>query len=236
VLFVPGLAVLLWLAARRRERSVRRQLAAPVVLVAVAAGVMAPWVIFNLSRFERPVTLTTNDGTTLLGSYCDQTFSGDTKGGWSLSCVVDDPDYRNDEEPSVRSARQRTLARAYASDHVSQIPGVVLARLARSADLYGLGNLVHQDVGEERYRWASWAGIVSWWLLAPLAILGVRDLPRRARPLFALPAVMVLVVSAVFYGAHRIRSPLEPVVVVLSAVAIASLLGRRSSAESTEPS
>jgi 4-amino-4-deoxy-L-arabinose transferase-like glycosyltransferase len=236
VLFVPTIALLLWIRARPQEQSVARRLVTPGMLVGVALLVMAPWLVFNLVRFERPVTLTTNDGTTLLGSYCDETFSGDTKGGWSLGCVVNDPEYRSDEEPSVRSSRQRTLARAYASDHIREIPGVVLARLARSADLYALDDLVHQDVGEERYRWASWAGIVSWWLLAPLAIVGVRGLPRRVRPVFAVPAVMVIVVSAVFYGAHRIRSPLEPVVVVLSAVAIASLLGRRSSAESTEPS
>jgi len=237
VLFVPGLALLLWRASRRDAeedaRHAARLVVGPALLIGTAVLVMAPWVIFNLARFERPVTLTTNDGTTLLGSYCDETFSGDHKGGWSLSCVVNDPLYRVDEEPSVRSARQRTLAREYATDHLGELPGVVVARLARSLDLYDLGNLVHQDVGEERYRWAAWAGIVSWWALAPLAVIGFLRSPWRFRPLLALPAVTVTLVTAVFYGAHRIRSPLEPVVVVLAAISIVSLCERRRAKVST---
>ncbi len=35
-----------------------------------------------------------------------------------------------------------------------------------------------------------------------------------------MPAVTVFVVAAVFYGGHRIRSTLEPAVVVCAAVAI----------------
>jgi hypothetical protein len=195
----------------------------PALIVAGALVVMAPWVTFNVARFERPVTLTTNDGTTLLGAYCDETFSGPYRGGWSLGCVVNDPLYRVDEEPSVRSARQRSLARDYAMDHLRELPAVVVARVARTLDLYDLGNLVHQDVGEERYRWASWAGIVSWWVLAPLAVIGFVRLRRGWRALFALPCIAVAVVTVVFYGAHRIRSSMEPVVVVLAAVALVAI-------------
>lgn len=231
VLFAPGVAVLLWIAARRRDTSGPRQLLHSAVVLGVAGLVLLPWVVFNMSRFEEPVTLTTNDGTTLLGSYCDETFSGPHRGGWSLSCVVNDPAYRTDEEPSVRSARQRTLARQYAREHLSEIPLVVVARIGRTLDLYGLGNLVHQDVGEERPRWASWAGIVCWWILAPLAVAGFLRLGRRLRALFALPAAMVAIVTMVFYGAHRIRSPLEPVVVVLAAVAIVAFADRSRRAQ-----
>ena len=222
VLFVPGLALLLWLADRRSPRALVR----PGVLVAAAAVVMLPWVAFNVSRFEKFVTLTTNDGTTLLGAYCDETFSGPHKGGWSISCVVNDPQYRVDEEPSVRSARQRSLARQYATDHLGELPGVMAARLARTADLYDLGNLVHQDVGEERFRWASWAGIVSWWALAAVGVVGMRRVERTARRLFLLPCAMVVLVTVVFYGAHRIRSPLEPVVVVCAAIGGVALFDR----------
>jgi hypothetical protein len=38
--------------------------------------------------------------------------------------------------------------------------------------------------------------------------------------LFVLPAVTVFAVAAVFYGGHRIRSTLEPVVVLCAAVAL----------------
>jgi hypothetical protein len=198
-LLVPGLAALMWFVGpppirsgeppmSRTEVGVvtwRDRLVRPAVIVAVAALVALPWVTFNLSRFERPVTLTTNDGTTLLGSYCDGSFEGPNMGGWSLLCVVNDPEYSVDEEPSVRSERQRSMAVTYARAHVRRLPLVMLARVGRSLDLYGLDSLVAQDVGEERYRWASWTGIVAWWFLAVGAVFGLRRLDSRTRGLVA---------------------------------------------------
>ncbi len=235
------LAVTVWRAADGDRRARAREALTPMVLLgAVAAATVAPWVAFNMARFEEPVTLTTNDGTTLLGSYCDTTFSGPEMGGWSIFCVTDDPEYSMDEEPSVRSARQRDLALQYARDHLDELPKVVAARIARTLDLYGLDSLVAQDVGEERYRWASWAGIAMWWLVAPAAIAGavVSARASRTRPsrstrwvpgwaptvrwpllLLACPVLSVTVTTVLFYGAHRIRSSMEPTVVVLAAVA-----------------
>lgn len=218
-LVAVGLVVLAFVSPAARWSA---RVVGAVAVAAGAAVTIAPWVVFNLARFERPVTLTTNDGTTLLGSSCDETFSGPELGGWSLACVVADPDYAMDEEPSVRSARQRSLAIDYLRAHADELPKVVTARLARTLDLYGLDSLVAQDVGEERYRWASWAGIVSWWALAPLALLGVRAVSVRRRMLLALPVVSVVVTSVTFYGAHRIRSSLEPVVVVLAAITVSA--------------
>ena len=101
-----------------------RSLLIPLIVGVSSLVTVAPWVVFNLTRFEETVTLTTNDGTTLLGSYCDASFSGPNIGGWSLLCVVADPDYAMDEEPSVRSARQRDLAIDYAKEHVGDLPKV----------------------------------------------------------------------------------------------------------------
>lgn len=235
VLLAPGAALVLLLVDRgghrtddgADRRAGRAELRRPAVLLVVAAIVVAPWVAFNLARFERPVTLSTNDGTTLLGTYCDRTFSGSQKGGWSLFCVTeDDPSYSADEEPSVRSARQRSLAIAYARGHLSELPGVVAARLGRTFDLYGLRSLVDQDVGEERSRWASRTGILAWWMLAVVALFGFRRVRRRDRQILLLPVVAVLVTTIVFYGGHRIRSSMEPTVVVFAAVALAAWVKR----------
>jgi peptidoglycan/LPS O-acetylase OafA/YrhL len=51
----------------------------------------------------------------------------------------------------------------------------------------------------------------------------LRATPSRLAALFALPCVAVAVVTVVFYGAHRIRSSMEPVVVVLAAVALVAI-------------
>lgn len=223
---------------RDRPTSARlgRSLLIPLTVGVASLVTVAPWVVFNLARFEQTVTLTTNDGTTLLGSYCDASFAGPNIGGWSLLCVVADPDYAMDEEPSVRSARQRDLAIDYAKEHLGELPKVVAARIGRTLDLYGLDSLVAQDVGEERYRWASWAGIVMWWWLAVAAIIGGVVLRRRSAPatwplwLLLCPVASVTITTVVFYGGHRIRSSMEPTVIVLAALAIVTFADRRRDA------
>jgi hypothetical protein len=57
---------------------------------------------------------------------------------------------------------------------------------------------------------------------APVVVVGLRRIDRVSRRLLLVPVVTVLVTTVLFYGAHRIRSPLEPTVVVGAAVAIAA--------------
>ena len=236
VLLAPLLAA--WVAVSRRVPRVhhepggrtRPDWRVALVALAVAAAVVSPWVVFNLTRFERPVFLTTNDGTTLLGANCDDAYHGAGVGGWSLICVASDPDYAMDEEPSVRSARQRSLAVHYVRSHLGEVPRVVAARIARTMDLYGWSDLVFQDVGEERPRWAAWAGIGMFWVLAAAAVAGVRRCSRRVRWLLAAPVAVTVATTVLFYGGHRIRSTAEPVVVILAAVSVAALWPRRSGA------
>jgi hypothetical protein len=221
-LFVPMLAVLIMVPRPTADArsSTRQRMAGAGVLVATAVAVTMPWVVPNLVRFERPALLSTNDGTTLLGSYCDASFFGPNKGGWTIECVFEHPTYDIDVDATVRGPRQREAAFDYARDHLGDLPKVVAARVLRTVDLYGIDTLLESDVGDERPRWAAWAGIVSWWVLAPIAIAGWFLLPGRSRWLFVLPAVTVFAVAAAFYGGHRIRSTLEPVVVLCAAVAL----------------
>jgi hypothetical protein len=192
-------------------------------MVSTAIAVLVPWVVPNLVRFERPVLLSTSDGTTLLGSYCDASFFGPNKGGWAIECVSEHPTSDPEIDAAVRNPRRRDAALDYATDHVGDLPKVVTARVLRTADLYGIDTLLESDVGDERPRWAAWTGIASWWVLAPLAIGGWFLLPRRSRWLFILPPVIVFAVASVFYGGHRIRSTLEPVVVLCAAVTLVAV-------------
>jgi hypothetical protein len=220
--FVPFLALFVVVPGSPGDvpASIRHRLAGAGVLVATVVAVLLPWVVPNLVRFERPALLSTNDGTTLLGSYCDASFFGPNKGGWTIECVFEHPTYDTDVDATVRGPRQRDAALEYAKDHLGDLPKVVAARVLRTVDLYGIDTLLESDVGDERPRWAAWTGIVSWWVLAPLAIAGWFLLPRRSRWLFVVPAATVFAAAAVFYGGHRIRSTLEPVVVVCAAVAL----------------
>jgi hypothetical protein len=200
-----------------------------VVVLAAAGVTVSPWVVYNLSQFERPVLLSTNDGTTLLGANCDLTFYGDI-GGWDIRCLAPVP---TDDvvDASIRSAQRRDVAIDYVQDHLTRVPVVVMARVGRSLDVYGLSSLAALDRGEEKAGWAVWAGIGCWWILAVAAVAGWRLLGRDAetahsRWWFAVPVLAVLVTTVLFYGAHRIRAPAEPAVVVLAAVGLIGGWGR----------
>jgi hypothetical protein len=220
-LFAIGFAGLAWWRATGHPR----RALLPVLVVLASALTMAPWIVYNLARFSEPVLLSTNDGTTLLGANCDQTYYEDI-GGWDIRCL--DPSAEG-VDASVRSRQRRSAAVDYASDHVGRLPVVAAARLGRILDVYGLGNLVALDRGEEKAAWSAWAGIVMWWLLAASAVAGWVVLARRrvvARWWLVVPVASVLITTILFYGAHRIRAPAEPVVVLLAAVSLVALWER----------
>jgi hypothetical protein len=227
ILLAPLLTIVVWRS--RRDAADGNRTRTVALLWAATLLVLAPWVVANLVRFERPVLLTTNDGTTLLGANCQDAYYGSDIGGWSLFCVVEERSPLG-EDPGVRSARHRRLAISYAGDHVQRLPLIAAARLGRGLDIVGIDNQVSGDVGEERYRWASWSGVVSWWVMAVLAALGVRRVAAPARWVLLTPVGSVLLTTVLFYGAHRIRSPMEPVVVVFAAVALVSMFGAREPA------
>ena len=191
-----------------------------VVLLATTVTVL-PWIVYNSSRFNTTVLMSTNDGNTLLGANCPATYGGQSLGGWVFACI-EEPTTPVGENSAERSVRRRHEAISYARAHESRIPLVVAARVLRAADVYGLPDLVRGDQGEERPAWAIWAGIASWWLLAPLAAIGLWRTRRGLRYVLLVPVVGVIAVTVVFYGSHRLRAPLEPVVVIAAAMTIAN--------------
>lgn len=229
-LVAAGFAILSLVAARRRGRPVWPAFA----VVAGTVATLTPWMIHNAVRFDERVLLTTNDGNTLLGANCDVTFYDDV-GGWDVRCLgpLDEGGLGHepgDPDPSEVAAVRREQAIEYVRDHLGRVPVVVAARLGRALDVYGLGSLLHLDTGEEKDCAAVWAGIVCWWLLAAAAVVGWRESARRhvgARWWLLVPVLAVAVTTVVFYGAHRIRAPAEPSVVLLAALGVVGFLERR---------
>lgn len=197
------------------------------MVVAATLLTIAPWVVFNLVRFDQPVLLTTNDGTTLLGAYCDATFDGPYRAGWYIGCVVDDPSYVI-AEPSVRSAAQRRAAVAYARDNIERLPVIIGLRIGRMLDLYALADMEGNDIREERPRLGIRAGVVMFWALVLASVAGIGRIRPVDRWVLVLPLITTTFVAVVFYGAHRLRVPLEPVIVVTAAVGVVTLAERWS--------
>jgi 4-amino-4-deoxy-L-arabinose transferase-like glycosyltransferase len=215
LLFAPLLALV-----GVRSRGLGRWLKTGALVLVATTITVLPWVVYNTSRFDTPVLMSTNEGSVWLGANCTDAYSGKALGGWSIFCLIED-NPPADESTAERSDRRRRIAFDYIDAHRSRLPVVIGARVLRAIDLYGFDDLLNNDQGEERPGWGVWAGIVCWWALAPLAAIGVWRLRRGVRYVIAVPAITVLMITVVFYGAHRLRAPLEPVVVIGAAAFLA---------------
>jgi 4-amino-4-deoxy-L-arabinose transferase-like glycosyltransferase len=210
ILLVPGLLVPAVLAARRLP--VRRRLGLLAVGLLATAVVLAPWVGRNLATFKDPTYLSTGNGLALLGANCPLTYSGPSLGSWALGCVVG--------------------VSGRAEHHVDRLPVVVLARVGRLWDFYEPIQMAQVDANEGRPEEPALAGLGLYYALLPLGVAGIVILRRRRVRVWYLlvPAGVLTVVSAVFYGLVRFRAPFEVCLVVLAApplVLAAQALGRR---------
>jgi 4-amino-4-deoxy-L-arabinose transferase-like glycosyltransferase len=214
----------------------------------VAAGLAAlipigPWVTFNMARFDRPVFLSTGLEPTLVGANCDRTYYTDLIGYFSPDCTegVFRTPRNGGPDQSVRNDRLRRIAREYVWDHKARAPVVVLVRWGRITGLYRPAQQLKLDeVIEGRERWTALAALLSFYVVAALAITGGVILRRRRVKVFPLivPVVIVLFAVALALGSNRYRASAEPALVVLAAVAIntgvSALQRRRSRAPVTD--
>jgi hypothetical protein len=140
-------------------------------------------------------------------------------------------------DESVEALRDRNLATDYIRAHKGRWPVVVLARFGRLLGVYTPDLIARYNAGEGRPEWASYLGLVSFLVLVPFAVAGglwLRHRRRRVWPLL-VPVWVVVLSVAVFYGSPRFRVPAEPTVVVLAAVGISALVGRRWPQVAPEP-
>ncbi|CAN5265635.1 hypothetical protein BH18ACT4_BH18ACT4_14240 [soil metagenome] len=195
--------------------------------VGAVAVLLAPWVLRNLAVFERPVLVSTNDGTTLGSANCGATYGGDLLGFWNFGCL----DFPAREDESVARDHWRDRGLSYARDHLGRLPVVAAARVGRVWSLYRPLQMVRFDTIEGRDTRVSKAALAGFYVMVPAAVTGSLALRRRAVPVFPLAAMFVLVTvtAAAFYGITRFRITAEVPLVVLAATGAveATRRGRR---------
>ncbi len=235
VLLIPLLVVPLAVLAPGPTRRARGM--AVGVAVVSAAVVMAPWLAFNLTRFEKPELLSTQFGALLASTNCDLVWKGETKSYYSVVCA---DDVRKRElapgaDESEQDAAYRRAGLDYISNHLGDLPGVVAARLGAIVGLYQPETQINLDSAiEGRERSLARIGLYSFQGLALLAIVGAVVLRRRrAGLLFPLvvPVFIVLGTVATGYASTRFRTPAEVVVCVLAAVVFDAALSAVSRTE-----
>jgi hypothetical protein len=178
------------------------------------------------------VLFSTNDGLTLCGANSPGAYHGVGTGLWDPSaCERSDPVVEQEDAGAV-SNRLRRQGLEYVSDHLDRVPAVAVTRVARVWSLYAPGYMAEYNAGEGREEWASWLGFVSFWVMVPFAVGGGVVLRRRRVTLTPLVAqfVMVSVTALAVYGLVRFRVPAEVALVVLAAVGVDALVGRRAAA------
>jgi 4-amino-4-deoxy-L-arabinose transferase-like glycosyltransferase len=215
----------------RQDKPVFERVRRAGIATLVAALVIAPWAIYNLQRFEKPVFISTAQDTTLGGANCDAVYHGARIGAWAGECFQDILDEGLEESVAASAIRSRTTH--YVRHHLDRTPLVALARLGRTWDVFKPADNVTLGELQRRPRAWSWTALAAYAALAVLALGGGYVL-RRDRALLVLLSMPVLVsiTGVLFWGNPRFRRPAEIVIVVLAAVAIDALMARRTTAVS----
>lgn len=204
----------------------RRAKPALAMLVACVL-VLAPWTIRNSSAFGGFTLISHNDSTVLAGANCPATYHGTDLGAWRFDCISP----RTTLREGAQAAIWRREGIAYARHHAGRLPVLVPVRILRTWDLWQPRRQL--DFAEGRAKWAEAAGVISYFVLLPLAIAGALVLWRRSRggaAILLAPALLVTLSSAIGYGNPRFRHAFEMSIVVLAALALDALVRRRSRA------
>lgn len=226
VLLIPLL--FLPLVLRTRTVDLRQRMKWIGVGAVAAAIVMGPWIVFNVTRFDKPVLLSDNLGYTMLTASCDNTYYGDSVGYWDYACAA--PTYDRIDAPrndrSLNEIEFRKAAFDYIGEHKGRFAVVTLVRWARYAGIWDLTHSfdqVHKDIAVEgRESWIAWSGAIGFLIMAPLGIYGAIMMWKRKITLIPVVAPFVAIFFAVtmtFYM-NRYRASAEAIVCLMAAVGI----------------
>ena len=209
VLVLPLVVLALDLAARERAKLL-------AVSWLVGALVIAPWIVFNLTRFEEPTFMTSGTGSALSAASCDEAYYGKNI-GYYASCFQG-PWIKGDE--SERDVEPRRQAIDYTTDHLDRLPLVAAARVGRLWGFFKPGQTTAYDWWlEGRGRTASWLGLFSYYVVVGFAIAGLVLMRRRRVAILPLVAVIAVatLAAAMTFGVIRYRAPAEVALVLAAA-------------------
>jgi hypothetical protein len=195
--------------------------------------VVSPWTIRNARTLHHFVPVSTQLGSALAGTYNDDARTDrDNPASWrSLRHVASYQDLVGDlahTNEAVLEKQLRHRAERYVLDHPTYVAVVAFWTTVRAFDLGGLDWAKHtaRTVSID----STWAlrNVRCFWLFAVLALAGAFTTAARRTPWFvwAFPALMYLSVVFLVIETPRYRTPMDPFIVMLAALALVAA-GRR---------
>jgi 4-amino-4-deoxy-L-arabinose transferase-like glycosyltransferase len=182
--------------------------------------VIAPWAVYNSTRFERPVPLSTGLGAAMKTGNCEPTYHGELLGYYQLGCIVFlkniNPDY------SIADGQYIRESLSFMSTNKSRVPIAMAARVGRTFGLYRPLQQMHLETERATELWVLRFGFISYWALLSFAIAGATIGRRRRIPIYPLVVFPLLIAVSVLLtiGSVRYRAPAEIPLLILAAVAL----------------
>jgi len=219
-----ALALVVWTV---RPRWSWRALAAPLVLVLVMCLTISPWTIRNANAQHAFIPVTTELGTTLGGTYNDT--AAKKRFMWQIGGY---PNYH-----SIKSNKKLTEAQ-----RDSQLTSAVFRYIGKhplypvEATFWNTMRLLELQ-GRRVSRMTAYAdtfatagvddvGVVNFWIVAVLAIVGAFTLSARRMPrsLWAVPLLLWITTAPIVAGTPRHRAAMDPFVILLAACGVKALV------------
>ncbi len=211
------------------RRAGLRALAAPVVLVACACAVIAPWTVRNADELHHFVPVSDETGITLIGTYNATSAAAEPLHyKWDLYLKMPEFKALAKQAHGMDEVELSSVLQSRALDYIRAHPSSPLD--------VGFHNTLRMFELEGSFAWhASYAavslsarsaqiGVVSFWVLLALAIAGLFTAVRRKAPgwLWAFPILYWLSVTFVNLETPRFREPIDPFFILLAACALAT--------------
>jgi hypothetical protein len=232
----PLVALWAWfplgLALRPRERVFQVAMLALGVVLAVG-----PWTLRNARELHAFVPVTTGGGRALLDANNDVIWNDPATRGGAMNVSQMEPyasRLRGLPEPAADAEAGR-IAKSWLFAHAGEWPQMALAKLARFWRLRTEGGVLTKQWRRTGSPLDPLVALLDPLLLfslvlLPLAIAGVVIVLRGPRRLFqSLPLLTIgafTLGAIVYWGALRMRVPIEPLVVLYAAIAIDAIAKR----------